>query len=240
MNKVLYAQRLLRRGDKMTSQEVLNELQRRFGKNMVSSNDNNRKPSLGISYPNLKVMAHEIGNSDYLEFLETNDFFVYELEILQTIVIGKIKDINQAIKYFTIFAPLAKEWSVVDSLCQRFVIAKKYDNEVYQIMLEFAKQDDEFIQRIVAVMLLSHYNNDQYIDDCLDVLSNLKHQGYYTKMAVAWALATFMTKYPQKCIAFLKEHRLEAWTHNKAIQKMVESFRISNEYKEIVKNLKYK
>jgi 3-methyladenine DNA glycosylase AlkD len=61
------------------------------------------------------------------KFLEANNAKIYELEILQTITIGKIKNIDQAIKYFKIFAPFAKEWSVIDSLCQRFVIAKKHD-----------------------------------------------------------------------------------------------------------------
>jgi 3-methyladenine DNA glycosylase AlkD len=223
----------------MNSQKVVTMLQERFDKRMVFTSTNNRKSYLGISYPNLKTIASEIFKENYIEFLETNDTQIYELEILQTILIGKIKNIDQAIKYFNIFAPFAKEWSVVDSLCQRFIIAKRHDKEVYQMLIEYAKQDDEYLQRIVAVMLLSHYNNDQYIDDSLELLGTLKHQGYYTKMAVAWAVATLMVRYPQKCIDFLKQQRLDPWTHNKSIQKILESFRITQQNKDVAKQLKY-
>ena len=81
----------------------------------------NRKPSLGISYPTLKQISKIIMASDPFQFLESNDFSIYELEILQTYVIGQIKDKDLGIKYFNAFAPIAKEWSVVDSLCQKFI-----------------------------------------------------------------------------------------------------------------------
>jgi 3-methyladenine DNA glycosylase AlkD len=198
----------------------------------------NRKPTLGMSYPSLKLISKEISKSNPIEFLESNDYSIYELEILQSYVIGQIKDKRMGIKYFKEFAPFAKEWSVVDSLCQKFVIARKYQKDILEILIEYSSVDDEFIQRIVSVMLLSHFNNDEYIDASIKLIDQLNHEGYYNKMAKAWALATFLIKYQDKIISYLNVGNLDSWTHNKTIQKALESFRISDESKLIISKLK--
>lgn len=198
----------------------------------------NRKPYLGIRYPELKEIAKEISKLDPIEFLKSSDLSIYEFEIIQTYVIGSLKDINEAIKYFELFIPKAKEWSVVDSLCQKFIIAKKYQSEVWNVLNKYKEINDEYTQRIVAVTILSHFLNDNYIDRSIDILDKLRNEGYFTKMAVAWAFATIMAKYPDKCIKYLKTNTLDTWTHNKAIQKMIESYRVSEENKIIIRELK--
>jgi 3-methyladenine DNA glycosylase AlkD len=204
----------------------------------LKQNDSGRKPSFAISYPRLKEYSKVIIKGSLYDFLNSNQFEVYELEIIQTYLIGSIKDINLALHYFDSFSPHAKEWSVVDSLAQKFVIAKKYQSEVFKLIQTYAVIDDEFYQRIAAVLLLSHYLNDEYIDKSIDILISLKHQGYYTKMAVAWAFTSIMCKYPIKCLGVLNEHLLDPWTHNKAISKMIDSFQISDHDKEHLRVLK--
>jgi 3-methyladenine DNA glycosylase AlkD len=204
----------------------------------LKQHDSGRKPFFGISYPRLKEYSKVIINGSLYDFLNSNQFEVYELEIIQTYLIGSIKDINKALQYFESFAPHAKEWSVVDSLTQRFVIAKKYQSEVFKLIQTYAAIDDEFYQRIAAVLLLSHYLNDEYIDKSIDILISLRHQGYYTKMAVAWAFTSIMCKYPSKCLVVLNEHYLDPWTHNKAISKMIDSFQISDHDKQHLRVLK--
>ncbi|MBE0700807.1 MAG: DNA alkylation repair protein [Acholeplasmataceae bacterium] len=198
----------------------------------------NRKPYFGIKYPVLKQIAHEIKQSDPIEFLDSNDFSIYELEIIHTIVLGNIKEFHVAVHYFENYMPHAREWSVVDSLCQRFVIAKKHPKEVFSLLIHYAKLDHEYIQRMVAVMILSHFLVDAYIDDSIQLLSELRNPGYFTKMAVAWAFASIMAKYPCKCMDFMQLASLDTWTHNKAIQKMIESYRISENEKEKLKKLR--
>jgi 3-methyladenine DNA glycosylase AlkD len=204
----------------------------------LKNNTLNRKPTLGISYPNLKLISNEIIKSNPIEFLESNDFSIYELEILQTYVIGKLKDKALGIKYFKEFAPYAKEWSVVDSLCQKFIIARKYQKEIFDILVEYSIIEDEYMQRIVSVVLLSHFNNDAYSDASIELIDQLNHPGYYNKMAKAWALATLLIKYQVKIIDYLSKNKLDVWTHNKTIQKATESFRISDELKTIISKLK--
>jgi 3-methyladenine DNA glycosylase AlkD len=198
----------------------------------------NRKPYLGIRFPRLVEIAKQIHKNNSIEFLESNDCAVYELEILQTYLIGYLKDFDQAIHYFKRYSLIAREWSTVDSLCQHFTIAKKYPKEVFSLLKEYAQENDEYRQRIVAVMILSHYLNDAFIEESILLLDQCVHPGYYTKMAIAWAIATMMVRYSDLAIAYLKRNRLDVWTHNKAIQKTQESFRIADHIKARVKELK--
>jgi 3-methyladenine DNA glycosylase AlkD len=222
----------------MKAKQALTHLKKNYKITTLKSGIENRKPFIGVSFPNLKMFANEIFKDNPLEFLDSNDFSVYELEILHSYVIGKLKDFNLSFKYFSNYAPLAKEWSTVDSLCQKFIIAKKHRDEVLPLLIKYSNSKDEYLQRIVAVMLLSHYLEDEYIEKVFDLLSKLNHQGYFTKMAVAWALATVMTYYPKECLAYMKSSKLDKWTHNKAIQKMKESFRISDDNKIKLESLK--
>ena len=198
----------------------------------------NRKPYLGIPYPKLKNISKEIIKDDWIEFLNTNDCSIYELEILNTYVIGSIKNIDCALDYFNKMVYQAKEWSVVDSLCQKFVIARKYPDEVLNLLENYKCVDDEYVQRSVSVMLLSHYNNETTIDQSIDMIKSLNHPGYFNKMGIAWALATFMIRYPQKVLLYLMSNECDPWIKNKTIQKSIESFRIPDELKDKLKELR--
>jgi 3-methyladenine DNA glycosylase AlkD len=198
-------------------------------------------PYLGLSHPKMASFFKEVVAKHQLkDFLIAKEMDLYELRIIYAYAIGKIKSIDEALFFFNDFAPYARDWSVVDTLCQKFIIARKHQAIVFELLKQYAQVNDEFIQRIVSVVLLSHYLNDEYIEATLDLLKTLKHPGYFTKMGVAWALATINAKYPEKGIQFLKEGHLEAWTHNKAIQKSIESFRVTPENKAILKAMRIK
>jgi hypothetical protein len=95
----------------------------------------------------------------------------------------------------------------------------------------YAKKDEEFSQRVVAVLLMSHFLVPDYIDEVLAVMDTLQYDGYYTKMGVAWCVATAYAKFPKETAGYLADNKLQDWTYNKAIQKMCESYRVSNEDK---------
>ena len=89
-------------------------------------------------------------------------------------------------------------------------------------------------------MLMSYYLTEEYIDKVLAIYDTIKHDGYYVKMAIAWAISVAYVKFPQKVMALLKQNHLDDFTHNKAIQKMIESYRVEKEVKEEIKNMKRK
>ena len=202
---------------------------------------------LGYRLPQLHEIAAEISKGDYREFLTTNDFSYYELGQLHGMVICRMKgDIDDILEYVKAFIPHINDWSVNDSFCTHFKIARKSrvnQEKVFAFLQEYVDSDKEYEQRVVAVMLMSQFLNDDYIDRVIEILDKLKIKEYYAKMGVAWAVATVMAKYPDKCMDYLKGacpcgNHLDDWTYNKAIQKMLESYRVSDELKAQLRTMK--
>ena len=207
-------------------------------------------PMLGVRLPELRKLAKKIAKDDYKSFLGQNPMDSFEMETLQAMVIGYAKDdLSEILACADDFIPKIHDWSVNDSFCQTFKICEKPDcqKECWDFFMKYAQSHREFEVRVVAVMLMSHFLTDDYIDRVIQVLNNIytgdspdKSDYYYAKMGVAWAVATVAAKYPEKCLDYMKspDNHLDGWTYNKAIQKMCESFRVSPEMKEEMRKLR--
>lgn len=192
----------------------------------------NCKPMLGVRLPELRKIAKEIAKSDYKDFLMHGPDMYFEYETLKAYVLGYAKDdIETILSYADCFVPTIKDWSVNDSFCQNFSIARKYPERVYEWLMDYAKKEEEFSQRVAAVLLMSHFLVPEYIGKVLSVMDMLQYDGYYTKMGVAWCVATAYAKFPKETAAYLEDNKLQDWTYNKAIQKMCESYRVAEEDK---------
>ena len=199
-----------------------------------------KRTTFGISIPELRKYAKKIAKEDYKSFCESDDCSTFELRLLHAFVLGYAKDeIKILLKYFKKFMPYVDDWAVNDSLCQNFRIARKYQEIVWEFLMKYKKSQKEFESRIVAVILLSHYLNDEYIDRVIDVLDGLSTNDYYSQMGVAWAIATVMTKYPEKCLDYLKSENchLDTVTRKKTMQKIRESYRVTDKIKLSIKTL---
>lgn len=129
--------------------------------------------------------------------------------------------------YLDAFLVYLQDWAITDALSQSLVISKKEQKKMWDYIIRFQKDPAPYNVRFLAVMMLTHYLNDEYIKEVLNVLDTLNQDHYYIKMGVAWALATIMGQYPELCFAYLQKSNLNKWTYNKALQKMIESFRVS-------------
>ena len=87
-------------------------------------------------------------------------------------------------------------------------------------------------------MMLDFYITEEYIDQVLEILNNIKHDGYYVKMAVAWTLQVAFVKFPVKTMKLLKNNKIDDWTYNKALQKIIESYRVNEETKNEIRKMK--
>ncbi len=209
-------------------------------KDIKNKLNNIKRTNFGISIPELRKFARYIAKNDYKIFIEQNDNSTFELKLLNAFVIGYINDdINNLLKYFEDFMPQVNNWAINDSLCQNFRIARKYPETVWQFLMKYKDSKKEFESRIVAVVMLSHYLNDEYIDKVIEVLNNLNTDDYYSQMGVAWAIATIMGKYPQKCLDYLKSDQctIDKITYNKSLQKIRESFKVPVEIKQMTKRM---
>lgn len=132
------------------------------------------------------------------------------------------------------------DWSLCDGFCATLKIIKKHKLQLKEVLKAYAQKNTEFEQRFVAVMLMNYYLEAEDIDETLAMLDSLKNDGYYCKMGVAWAIATAMAKQRDKVFAYMQEgnNSLDNFTYNKAIQKMLESYRIREDDKAVLRGMK--
>lgn len=199
---------------------------------------------LGIRIPALRQLGAQIAKDDWQNYLQTADTYYMEERILQGMVIGnlKMKDVEAYLSLVAEFVPIINSWSVCDTFDfygkQRFVDKNK--ERVWEFLESWLKSDQEYEIRFGVVMAMAHYIDEEYIDKVLQWTDRIHHEGYYVKMAVAWALSVCYVKFPQKTMDYLKKNNLDDFTYNKALQKIVESYRVSPEDKEIIRSMKRK
>ena len=210
-------------------------------KDFTSSLIPSSKSIIGVRVPVLRKIAKEIAKSDWQTYLKEAAEDTYEEVAVKGFVIGYVKEeLNVLLPYIAEHIEKISDWSLCDGFCSNLKIVIKHKEEFLEFLLPYAKIDDEFMQRIVAVMLMNYYLTDEYIDMSLEVLDSLKNEKYYCKMAVAWAIATAWAKQREKTYVYMREgnNTLDNWTYNKAIQKMLESYRVNDEDKVILRTMK--
>ena len=228
----------------MTNEEIRRFLEehadvkyREFNSSLIPGTDN----LLGVRAPIMRSLAKQLAKGDWRSYLEGARDDSYEEICLQGFVIGYAKaDIDELLSYAAAFIPKIHDWSVNDGFCSTFKIAQKHREKVWDFLMQYKNSSEEFEQRVVAVMLMNHFLVEDYIDKVLKVWDELNHEGYYCKMGVAWGVATAYAKFPEKTHAFLLQNHLDDFTYNKSIQKMIESYRVSAEDKEILRGMKRK
>lgn len=195
---------------------------------------------LGVRVPALRNFAKEIvkeGNiEEYLENALDNS---YEEILLQGIVLGLWKtNIENFSKYLEKFIPKINSWAVCDVSVAGFKITKKNMEYMWEFLQKYLKSNKEFELRFAIVMLLDFYITNEYIDKVLKILNNIKHEGYYVKMAIAWTIQVAFVKFPNETIKLLKNNKIDDWTYNKALQKIIESYRIDENTKSEIRKMK--
>jgi len=196
---------------------------------------------LGVRLPNLRSLAKELAKGNWQDYLATAQDDYYEEIMLQGLVIGYAKtDIEEILYYTAAFVPKIDNWAVCDSFCNNLKITKTHRTRVWDFLVPYLQSQEEFELRFGIVMLLTFYIDDRYIDQILVCLDNAKHEGYYVKMAVAWAISICFIKYPKQSMAYLKNNTLDDVTYNKALQKIIESLRVGPETKNMIRKMKRK
>lgn len=195
---------------------------------------------LGVRLPLLRKLAKSLSKEeDYYNYLNNGDTKYYEEIMIEGLIIGYLKTDNEnRFNYIKNFIPKIDNWAICDSFCNNLKFTKENMNEVWNFILPYTSSENEFDIRFAIVMMLNFYIIEDYIDDVLNTLNNINHDGYYVKMAVAWAVSYAYIDFPQKTLAFLKNNNLDNFTYNKSLQKIIESTRVSKEDKDLMRSLK--
>ncbi len=192
---------------------------------------------LGVRNPILKNIAKEmVKNNDYVSFLNEKHTY-HEENMIHMYILSFIKDKEFVYNELDKFVPNLDNWAVCDSLLNIKLIDKNRDY-FYSLVNKYKNSDKEFEIRFSIIMLLSHYVVSEYVDYMFKIIEEVKNDFYYTKMGIAWLLCELMIKFRDKCMEYIKISKLDDFTFNKAIQKMNESFRISDDDKIYLKSLK--
>lgn len=202
----------------------------------------NSNEIIGVRVPVLRNFAKEIVKEENVEeYLEHACDDSYEEILLQGMVLGLWKtSIETFSEYLERFIPKINSWAVCDVSVAGFKITKKHKEYMWDLIQKYLKSEKEFELRFAIVMMLDFYITDEYIDKVLEILNNIQHEGYYVKMAVAWTIQVAFVKFPEKTMELLKRNKIEDWTYNKALQKIVESYRVDEVTKEVIKKMKRK
>lgn len=197
---------------------------------------------IGVRIPKLRNFAKELLKEiDWKEFLNNawNDY--YEEIMLQGMIIGLVSkkgNIEEFIPYINEFVPKIDNWAICDTFCAGLKITENNLEYIWSYIQKYLSSDKEFEIRFAVVMLLDYYLKEEYIDDVLKILNNIKNNKYYVEMAIAWAISIAFVKFEKKTMEFLKKNSLSDFTYNKSIQKIIESYRVNEKNKEKLKKMK--
>jgi 3-methyladenine DNA glycosylase AlkD len=196
---------------------------------------------LGVRLPELRKIAKKIAKGDWRSYLEHAESEYFEEIMVQGMVIGYVKtDIEEILRYVANFIPKIDNWSVCDSSCTGLKFTRDNRERVWEFLQPYLSSEKEYEIRFGVVMLLDFYIGKEYISRVLQLLDQAKHEGYYVKMAVAWAVSVCYVKVPEPALAYLKSNSLDDFTYNKALQKITESYRVDKETKEMIRSMKRK
>ncbi len=195
---------------------------------------------LGVRVPKLRAVAKRITKEEWREFLkEYENSTIYEIIMLYGMVLAKADcEFEEKLGYVRKFIPQIDNWAVCDVVCGDLKDIKKNRKKMYEFLQPYLLSDREYEVRFAVVVLMQYYITEEYIDTVFDWYGKICVDAYYVKMAVAWGLSVCFVKFRDKTLAFLQNCEIDRFTYNKAIQKIQESCRVSEEDKKMLKNMK--
>lgn len=194
----------------------------------------------GVRVPALRKLARQLVKEDWRGFVElAKDSSVYEFNMLCGMVCALAKcDFEEKLEYMEKFIPSINNWAVCDIVCGDLKDVKNHQERMYEFILPYLESQKEYEVRFAVVILMQYFVTDEYINDVLKIYDDIRHKGYYVKMAVAWGISICYVKYRDITLEYLASCNLEDFTYNKSVQKMIESFRVSREDKEMLRSMK--
>ncbi len=194
---------------------------------------------IGVRVPVIRKLAKDL----FVNEIElVNNFFnelphkYYEENNLHAFLIEQIKDFDECLSLTEKFLPFIDNWATCDSFKPK--VFKKNLPAVLDFSKKWLKSSEVYTIRFGIGCLMNYFLDDEFSPTYFDLVCNVKSDEYYVKMMQAWYFATALTKQYNSALQVIKEKKLDLWTHNKAIQKAIESYRISTEYKTQLRAMK--
>lgn len=194
---------------------------------------------IGVRTPQLRKLAKQFAkDAEIDDFLSNLPHQYYDENNMHGFIISETKDYNRCIAEIDRLLPYVDNWATCD-----LIRPKAFNKNRLQLIKDtrhWMKSSKTYTIRFGIEMLMTHFLDDDFRPEYLEWVANISNDEYYVKMMVAWYFATALAKQYEATLPIIEQKRLAPWTHNKTIQKAVESYRITTEQKEYLKGLKIK
>jgi len=184
-----------------------------------------KKKIIGVRLPVLRKLAKTFSETDTEKFLGRLPHKYYEENQLHAILLSEMKDYEKCVQRVEKFLPYIDNWATCD--CLRPKVFGKHHKELLPHINNWLGNDHSYTIRFAIEMLMVHFLEDDFKNSYLAKVSKINSDDYYVRMMQAWYFAEALVKQQNVTVAYLAKQTLLVWTHNKAIQKACESFRIS-------------
>ena len=192
---------------------------------------------IGVRTPQMRKIAKEVFNSENKdEFLKDLPHRYYEENLVHFFVIAMIKDFDECVRAVEEFLPYIDCWPVSDQATPK-AFTRNHE-KLLPYIRKWIKSDHIYTARFGIRMLMNEFLGEDFKPDYLEWVATVKGEDYYIKMMVAWYFATALAKRYDESVKYIEERKLDEWVHKKAIQKAIESYRVSDEHKEYLRKLR--
>ncbi len=192
---------------------------------------------IGVRTPELRALAKRLyRETDTSEFLNTLPHRYFDENQLHAFLLSEEKAFEKCIGGVEKFLPYIDNWATCDQLSPK--VFRKHKEELLVHIRNWIVSDKTYTIRFGIGMLMQHYLDESFDPEYPSLTASVRSEEYYVNMMIAWYFATALAKQYDAVLPYIEEQKLEKWTHNKAIQKCVESRRISAEQKEYLKSLR--
>ncbi len=213
------------------------EKYKEFQKKLIPTVDENTV--IGVRMPVLRKYAKDVsGTPGAVIFMQTLPHEYYEENNLHGMLIETMKDYDECIAYLEEFLPYVDNWATCDLISPR--VFKKHKDELLVKIKEWMASDRVYTIRFGMEMLMTHFLDEDFKPEYLGMAADVHSEEYYVNMMIAWFFATALAKQYEASLPYIENHCMDRWTHNKTIQKAIESYRITDEQKRYLKSLKIK
>ena len=196
-----------------------------------------RETFIGVRVPEVRKLAKSYSkDKECQEFLKKLPHQYYDENMLHGLLLSEMKDYDACISAVDIFLPYVDNWAVCDIMAPK--VFKKHKEELLEKIKIWATSDQVYTCRFGLEMLMTHFLDEDYKPEYLEIAAGVHSEEYYVNMMIAWFFATALAKQWDTTILYITENRLSEWVHNKTIQKARESYRITDEQKKFLKGLK--
>ena len=194
---------------------------------------------IGVRTPELRKLAKELAKrEDIREFLNDLPHQYFDENQLHAFILSGEKDFEKCMEDLERFLPYVDNWATCDQTSPK--VFRKHRKELLDAIRRWIESDHPYTVRFAIKMLMEHFLDEDFDPAYPEMVAEVRSEEYYIRMMIAWYFATALAKRYDAVLPYLKQEKLDVWTHNKAIQKAVESYRITEEQKIYLKSLKRK